>query len=92
MANKHEEKSDKRGTGLLLKLVKNDSVAKLFILPRKDHIINAAVIDSWNYPVKPYEIRNKDFRKLKFNKEIHVRRSTKGSPCSDLPEEETYKV
>ena len=51
-----------------------------------------AVIDSWNYPVKYFELRQRNFLKLIFNKEIYVRQSTEGSPCTDLEEETYYQV
>ena len=93
MANKHETApSMGKETVLLLNLIKNDSVAMLSILPSARNIEKGAVIDWWNHPIKSFELRNENYLGLIFNKEIHVRQSTKGSPCSDLLEETYYQV
>ena len=90
MANKHESvPSWGPSTALILDLIKNHSTAKLYIIPSTRNIEVGAVVDTWNYPVKYFDLHRNTFLKLIFNKETHVRKSTDGSPCTDL-EEETY--
>ena len=92
MANKHEKFPSFTGTRLLMNLVRNNSVALLFIIPKSRKSKNSAVIDRWNYPVKKFELRNDNFLRLTLSKEIHSRQSSKGSPCSELDEEFYYEV
>ena len=92
MANKHEKVPSFSGTKLLMNLVRNNSVALLYIIPKSRKSEKSAVIDRWNYPVKKFELRNDDFLKLTFSKEIHSRQSSEGSPCSQLDEEFYYEV
>ena len=93
MANKHESMpSWGPTTGLMLDLVKNHSTANLYILPRTKNVEVGAIVDRWNYPVKYFELHQSTFLKLILNKEIHVRQSTEGSPCTDLEEGNYYQV
>ena len=92
-ANKHEfSPSFGTTTALMMNLLKNDSVALLFIIPSARKSEKAAVIDEWNYPVKQYELCNDNFLKLVFNREVLVRKSTEGSPCTDREAETYYQV
>ena len=93
MANKHEANpSMETTTGIMLNLVQNLSVALLYIIPSAKNIEKAAVTNRWNYPIKLYELRKNNFLKLVFNKEFHIRQSTKGSRCKDMEEESFYQV
>ena len=92
MADKHESMpSWGPTTALMLNLVKNSS-ANLYIIPNARNIEVGAVVDSWNYPIKKFELHRNNFLRLVFNKEIHVRQSTEGSPCTELEEETYYQV
>ena len=91
MANKNETLSNP-GTGLMMSLLRNDSVANLYLIPSSENSQISAVVDNWNYPVKPFELRNNGFLKLVLNKELHLRKSTKSSPCTDKPDDNFYKV
>ena len=92
MANKHEKISSNTGASLFMNLVRNNSVALLFIIPKLRKSENSAVIDRWNYPVKKFELQNDEFLKLTFKKEIHSTKSSEDSPCSELDEEFYYEV
>ena len=91
MANKHQNLS-KSGTGLMMNMVRNDSVSNLYIMPSAEKSEKSVVVNLPNYPLKHFELRNDDFLKLVLNKEIHARRSTEGSPCTDLDEVNYYEV
>ena len=82
-------------TALMLNLPRKSSAALLlYIIPSERNIEKAAVINLWNYPVKYYELHHDDFLQLIFTKEIHVKKSTQGSLCTDFEEHEAafYKV
>ena len=93
MANKNEH-MPKYGdlTGLLMNLVGNDSMAWLYIIPSVVKIEKAAAINRWIYPVRRFRLRNYDYLGLSFIKEVHVRQSTEGFPCSETDEEIYYEV
>ena len=96
MAKKHETSpSMGTNTALMLNLPRNSSVVLLlYIIPSVRNVEKAAVINVWNYPVKYYELRHDNFLQLIFTKEIHVRKSTQGSLCTNFEEHEAafYKV
>ena len=85
----HEHTS---ATGILMRLFKNDSVANLYIIPSAENSEVSAVVDRWNHPIVPIEIRNNNFLKLIMVKELHVKKSTAGFPCTDMQEEVYAKV
>ena len=78
-------------TALMMDFVKNDSVA-LYIIPSAGKSEKSAAVDRFNYPVKRFELHNYDYLSLEFNKELHGRQSTEGSPCSNLGEETYYEA
>ena len=93
MANKHESSpSSGTFTALMINLVRNHSVAWLYIIPSAQKSEISAALNRWNYPVRHFELHTGDFIKLTFNKEIHARQSSEGSTCTDLEEETYYKV
>ena len=92
MADKNEQLSYKWGTGIMINLASDDSVARLYVMPSTQKSEKSAIVDRWNYPIKHLELHNDQFLKLTLTKEIHVRKSTIGSPCTDLHEENYYKV
>ena len=73
-------------------LVKNDGFAWLYIIPSVGKTEKAAAIERWNYPVRRFELRNYDYKGFSISKEIHVKQSTKGFPCSQMDEETYYEV
>ena len=75
-----------------MNLAKNDSKTYLYLLPNIENSEKCSILDNWNYPVKPFELRNYGFLKLTLSKEFHIRKSTDGSPCTDLSEDTFYKV
>ena len=88
-------KKDKLGlkvTGLLMNLFGNESVANLYVLPSTEKSEVSAIVDRWNHPIDPIEIRNHNFLKLIMEKVTHVKKSTVGFLCTDLPEENYAKV
>ena len=93
MANKHEHLPQYGTlTGIMMNLIGNDSEAWLWILPNAGKSEKSATVNRWNYPIKHFELRNHDFLKLTFSKEIHSRQSTEGFPCSKTDEEIFYEV
>ena len=79
-------------TALTMNMIRNDSVAWVYIIPSPEKSEKSAIVERWNYPVENFELRPYDFLRLTINKEFHVRKSTKGSPCTDLGEETYYEV
>ena len=79
-------------TGLLINLFENDSVTNLYIMPSTEKSEVSAIVDRWNHPIDPIEIRNNNFLKLIMEKEFHVKKSSVGFLCTDLPEENYSKV
>ena len=93
LANKNELLSKPTSTsGLLINLVNNDAVANLYIIPSTANSEKSAVTNHWNYPVKPLEVFNNGFLRVALTKELHVRKSTLGSTCTELLEDSYYKV
>ena len=92
---KHElytGKNTKKNTALMINLLANDSAANLYVMPSAEKSEVMAIVDRWNYPIDPLQIRNNNFLKFILEKEIHVKKSTEGFQCSDLPEQNYYKV
>ena len=76
----------------MINLLANDSAANLYVMPSAEKSEVMAIVDRWNYPIDPLQIRNNNFLKFILEKEIHVKKSTEGFQCSDLPEQNYYKV
>ena len=93
MANKleHMPQFDAH-TGLLMNLVGNDSEAYLFLIPSVGKSEKAAAIAKYNYPVERFTLRNDNYLGLTISKEMHVKQSTEGFPCSEEDEEIYYEV
>ena len=92
---KHEKYTGKntlKNSALMLNLLGNDSVANLYIIPSTEKSEVSAIVDRWNKPIDPIDMRNNNFLKLIMEKEIHVKKSTVGYPCTDLEEEYYAKV
>ena len=91
LANKHEA-GPQTGTGLLMNLARNESVANLYLIPSKDNSEKSAAVDILSNPLEPFELTNHGFLKLMLSQEFHVRKSTNGYPCDDHEEDNFYKV
>ena len=79
-------------SGLILNLMRNNSVVWLYILPNEGKSENSAAVGKWHYPVDPFELRNDEFLQLTISKEFHVRRPTQASPCTHLDEATYYEA
>ena len=90
--NRYSYDTADAGLGLLMNLVGNDSVADFFVIPSYENSEVSAIVDRWTHPINPIEIRNYNFLKLIMVKERHVKKSTIGFPCTDLPEQNYTKV
>ena len=91
----HEVYSGKntlKTSALMMNLLRNDSIINLYIIPSTEKSEVSAVVDRWNQPIDPIEIRSNNFLKLILEKEIHVKKSTVGYLCTDLQEENYAKV
>lgn len=76
----------------MMNMMRGDSVSNLYILPNVENSEKSVIINLPNYPLKHFQLRNGEFLKLVLNKEFHARRSTLGSPCTELHEENYYQV
>ena len=71
---------------------KSDSGINIYTMPAIENSENSAVLDTWHYPVKLFDIHINLFMRFTLRKEIHQRKSTKNDPCSDLHESMFYQV
>ena len=90
--DKYTGKNTLKNSALMLNLLGNDSVANLYIIPSTEKSEVSAIVDRWNKPIDPIDVRNNNFLKLIMEKEIHVKKSTVAYPCTDLEEEHYAKV
>ena len=79
-------------SGLILNLMRNNSVVWLYMLPTEGKSENSAAVGEWHYPVDPFELQNDEYLRLTISKEFHVRRSTQASPCTHLDEATYYEA
>ena len=79
-------------TGLIMNFESNESAAWLYIIPTTRNSEKSATLNRWNYPVSRFTLHNFEFLDLAIRKEINVRQSTLGFPCSEIGEEHYYQV
>ena len=78
-------------TYIRISLLTIDSTANIYVTPEESHI--GVILDTWNRPIKTFNVRNGIFMEWAMRKEFRARKSTMGSPCNyELTERDFYQV